>query len=66
MPQSTRLKHSLTGYPPHLINEKTTIPEGAEITISDYHHNETDSLVSWAGVDLVVDKELLATFEDHS
>ena len=58
--------HSLIGYPPYHPEAPETIPKDTEITITDYDHNETDSLVEWSGHALIVNTECLTVFEDPS
>jgi hypothetical protein len=64
VPRKIRLKHTLIGYPPYHPEGRETIPEGAEITVTDYDHTETDSLVVWNGRTLIVDKNSLTSFEE--
>ena len=63
--RKARLKHSLIGHPPYRM-EHETIPNGAEITITDYDYSEIESLVEWESLCLVVDKDCLISFEDPS
>jgi hypothetical protein len=62
--KQVRIQHSLIGYPPYRPEARETIPRGAEITITNYDHNETDSLVESGGRTLIVNKDCLISFED--
>jgi hypothetical protein len=59
-----RLNHELSGYPPYQPDRREGILEGAEITITTYKHNLTDSLVAWGGLPLIVNGDDLITFTD--
>jgi hypothetical protein len=61
-----RLNHQLTARDQYRIEERYTIPAGAEIMIVGPHDAapESESMVQWNGRKLVVDKETLETFAE--
>jgi hypothetical protein len=64
-PRKVTLKtHSILGHARYEM-ERETIPQGAEVTILNADHSDTESLIEWAGRQLIVDKDSLITFEEH-